>query len=69
MCNNELVTRFDGVQVFSTTRELGSGHLGDRVTAWRREHPNLRPLEVNVRQSSDSSRHCLTIVVWWEHAH
>ncbi|MEE9383462.1 MAG: hypothetical protein V3V08_08625 [Nannocystaceae bacterium] len=62
------MTRIDGIQIFSTTRHLGSGELGDRVTAWREENPALQPLSVDVRQSSDSSRHCLTIVVWWERA-
>ena len=56
----------DGVEVFSTTRKIDSNEIGQRITDWRRRSRyRVQVVEVNVRQSSDDERHCLTIVVWW----
>ena len=55
----------DGATIFSTTQYLARGELGDRVTRWRGDNHHLHIHSVDVRQSSDRERHCLTVVVWW----
>lgn len=41
--------------------------LGDKVTAWLRNHPNVQVTDTIVTQSSDAAFHCLAITVfYWE---
>ncbi|TPV94633.1 MAG: hypothetical protein B7733_14250 [Myxococcales bacterium FL481] len=59
------MSRIDGVEVFSATVVRAREELGERITQWRRENEDRDVVDVNVLQSSDTSYHCLTIVVWW----
>ena len=57
----------NGVEVFSATRHDERNRLGDVVTDWLRRHPKKLVQDVQVRQSSDSRFHCLSIIVlYWE---
>lgn len=56
---------FDGVKVFSATRAKDREDLGEAITRWLRENPNLRPVDKVVTQSSDREFHCLTVTVFY----
>ncbi len=49
------------VKVFSATKARDREMLGDVITQWLQERPNLEILEKIVTQSSDSEFHCLAI--------
>jgi hypothetical protein len=57
--------RFDSLKVFSATMHGDRAVLGDKVTAWLADHPNVEATEMCVTQSSDASFHCITIVVFY----
>lgn len=52
------------VKTFSVTKHLDRAALGDTVTAWLRQHPELVPFDREVLLSSDNEFHCLTIVLF-----
>jgi hypothetical protein len=52
------------VKVFSTTKPKDRDGLGERVTAWLRDHPTFTVLHVDVRLSSDRRYHCLSILLF-----
>jgi hypothetical protein len=52
------------VKVFSATRSRDRATLGERMTEWLDANPGSRVLRTEVRQSSDSAFHCLSIVVF-----
>lgn len=56
---------FHGVKVFSATMFADRGRLGDRVTQWLSEHPEVGIVELKVTQSSDAAFHCITISVFY----
>ena len=59
--------QFNGVKVFSATMAPERDQLGEKVTAWLREHPHLNVVDTIVTQSSDAAFHCLAITVfYWE---
>jgi hypothetical protein len=55
-----------GVKVFTATKARDREALGDIVTNWLRENPDVRIVEKTVTQSSDSQFHCLTITLLYE---
>ena len=64
---NHTTARFNGVKVFSATMVADRDQLGEKVTAWMASHPQCKPVELTVTQSSDEAFHCLAITVfWWE---
>jgi hypothetical protein len=61
--------QFNGVKVFSATMVADRERLGERVTAWLGDHPEVDVREMVVTQSSDEAFHCLAITVfYWEAA-
>ena len=52
------------VKVFSATKARDRAELGERITDWLRENPDLRVADRVVTQSSDSEFHCLTITLF-----
>ncbi len=52
-----------GVQVFTATKAREREELGDAVTRWLREHPDVEIVDKYVTQSSDKEFHCLTITL------
>ena len=62
--------QFNGVKVFSATMVADRERLGDKVTEWISQHPNLEVRDMIVTQSSDEAFHCLAITVFYfeEHA-
>ena len=58
---------FNGVRVFSATMVADRERLGEKVTDWLHEHPNIEPRDIIVTQSSDEAFHCIAITVfYWE---
>lgn len=55
---------FNVVKVFSATMARDRDYLGDRITAWLQERPDLEVVDKAVMMSSDDQFHCLTIVVF-----
>jgi hypothetical protein len=56
---------FTGVKVFSTTLARDRENMGDHITKWIRENPNLEITDRVVTQSSDKEFHCLTITLFF----
>ncbi len=61
-------SQMDGVKVFSATRARERASLGERVTEWIVDHPELAITDRLVVQSSDAEFHCLTIVLFYSNA-
>jgi hypothetical protein len=57
--------QLNGVKVFSATMANQRETLGDRVTDWIRNHPELEIVDKVVSQSSDSEFHCISIVIFY----
>jgi len=55
--------RINMVKVFSVTKARDRQDLGERVTAWIQENPNVQVVNTVVSQSSDQSYHCLSMVL------
>lgn len=59
--------KFNGVKVFSATMVADRDQLGEKVTQWMASHPQCRPTDIIVTQSSDEAFHCLAITLfYWE---
>jgi hypothetical protein len=56
---------FNGVKIFSATMFAGRERLGETVTQWLAEHPDLIVVDIVVTQSSDAAFHCITISVFY----
>jgi hypothetical protein len=56
---------FNGVKVFAATMFRDRECLGERVTQWLAEHPELDVVDMKVTQSSDAAFHCITISVFY----
>ena len=59
-------TVFDGVKVFSATKQKERETLGEAITAWLSEQgSSIRIVDKVVTQSSDKEFHCLTITFFY----
>jgi hypothetical protein len=56
---------FDGVKVFTATKAREREELGETITRWLDEHPELQVVDRNVLQSSDHEFHCLSVVLFY----
>lgn len=56
---------FDGVKVFSATKIRDRQHLGDDITHWLRQHPDIEVVDKVVTQSSDNEFHCLSVTIFY----
>jgi folate-dependent tRNA-U54 methylase TrmFO/GidA len=54
-----------GVKVFTTTLARDREALGEKITRWIAEHPEVEILDRVVRQSSDQQFHCLSITLFY----
>ncbi|SEL78677.1 MULTISPECIES: hypothetical protein [Stigmatella] len=59
------VTNFTGVKVFSTTLARDRENMGENITKWLKENPNVEVVDRVVTQSSDKEFHCLTITLFY----
>lgn len=51
------------IKVFAATMARDRDTLGETATAWMRDLPTFQLTEIRTHQSSDSSFHCVTIIV------
>ena len=56
---------FTGLKVFSTTLMRDREAMGERISQWLKDNPDLEIVERVVRQSSDKEFHCLTIALFY----
>lgn len=59
------MSSFDGVKVFSTTLMREREAMGETISKWLRENPNVEIVDREVTQSSDNAFHCLTITLFY----
>jgi len=59
------VISFTGVKVFSTTLARDRENMGENITKWLKENPNVDVVDRVVTQSSDKEFHCLTITLFY----
>lgn len=57
--------KFNGVKTFSATMFTQRQQLGEGVTQWLAERPELEVVDIVVTQSSDAAFHCVTISVFY----
>lgn len=57
---------FTGVKVFSTTLARDRENMGENITKWLKENPNVEVVDKVVTQSSDKEFHCLTITLFYK---
>ncbi len=61
---------FDGVKVFTATKQKEREELGDAITRWLTEHKGaIEVVDKIVTQSSDSEYHCLTVTIFYRERH
>ena len=56
---------YSGVKIFSTTLARDREAMGENITRWRRDNPQLEIVDKVVTQSSDKEFHCLTITLFF----
>jgi hypothetical protein len=59
------VIPFTGVKVISATKAEERAQLGESVSRWMRDHPELEVVDRVVVQSSDTQFHCLSMVLFY----
>jgi len=60
-----MIPNFSGMKIFSTTLARDREHMGDNITRWLQENPQLEIVDKIVTQSSDKEFHCLTITLFY----
>lgn len=58
-----MIQGYDRVKIFTATNARNREHLGENVTAFLRDNPNLTLVDKRVLQSSDRAFHCISIVL------
>ncbi|MCP4675414.1 MAG: hypothetical protein GY854_07905 [Deltaproteobacteria bacterium] len=62
-----VMVEYKGAQIFTATKAKEREDLGNRLTAWIKEHPQIRIKNTSVTQSSDNEFHCITIIVFYDY--
>ncbi len=57
---------FSGIKVFSTTLARDRENMGENITKWIKDNPNVEIVDKVVTQSSDKEFHCLTITLFYK---
>jgi hypothetical protein len=57
--------QFNCVKVFSATMAQERDQLGEKITQWLAQHPNVEIVDKIVTQSSDEAFHCLAITLFY----
>jgi folate-dependent tRNA-U54 methylase TrmFO/GidA len=60
-----LQNSFDSIKVFSTTLARDREAMGENITRWLKDNPNIEIVDRTVTQSSDKEFHCLTITIFY----
>jgi hypothetical protein len=56
---------FTGVKVFTTTLARDREAMGENISRWLADHPDLEIVDREVTQSSDKEFHCLSITLFY----
>jgi hypothetical protein len=56
---------FTGVKVFTTTLARDREVMGENISRWLADHPDLEIVDREVTQSSDKEFHCLSITLFY----
>lgn len=56
---------FNGLKIFSATKAKEREELGERVTDWMKDHPDVEIVDKAITQSSDREFHCLSITLFF----
>ena len=59
------VQPFSGIKVFSTTLARDREQMGETITRWIKDNPNVEITDKVVTQSSDKEFHCLTVTLFF----
>jgi hypothetical protein len=59
------MTEFTGVKVFTTTLARDREAMGDHISRWLTDNPDLEVVDKLVTQSSDREFHCLSITFFY----
>lgn len=59
------IPQFTGVKVFSTTLARDREVMGENITKWLKDNPNVEVIDKEVTQSSDKEFHCLTVTLFY----
>ena len=57
---------FTGMKIFSTTLARDRDQMGENITRWLRENPQVEVVDKTVTQSSDKEFHCLSITLFYK---
>lgn len=60
------MVEYKGVKVFTATKAKEREELGNRITQWIEENPDVIIKDTSVTQSSDNEFHCLTIIIFYD---
>jgi hypothetical protein len=60
------IPQFTGVKVFSTTLARDREVMGEKITTWLKDNPNVEIIDKEVTQSSDKEFHCLTVTLFYK---
>ncbi len=60
------VTLMLGAKVFTATKARDRDELGEVLTRWIRDNPNVTIIDKVVTQSSDREFHCLSITIFYD---
>ena len=60
--------KYNAIKVFSATKARERSELGEEITRWIDENPGIDIKGTQVKQSSDSEFHCLSIIIFYDRA-
>ena len=58
--------QYNGIKVFSATKAKEREGLGEVITRWIHDNPDMEIIETRTLQSSDNEFHCLTIIIFFK---
>jgi hypothetical protein len=61
-----VMVEYQGAKVFTATKAREREELGNHLTRWLSENPDVKLKNTTVTQSSDNEFHCLTIIVFYD---
>ena len=61
-----VANQFTGIKIFSTTLARDRETMGENITRWIKDNPQVEIVDRVVTQSSDKEFHCLTITLFYQ---
>ncbi len=62
----EAIRGYNAVKVFTATKAKERESLGETITSWLSQRPEIEVLNTVITQSSDNEFHCLTITIFYK---